>query len=57
MDHEKRINMKYCKKKKKSAKETREMLKLVYGDAAGTMKKVYKWFECFRNGCELVLLL
>ena len=30
------------------------MLKLVYGDAAVTMKTVYKWFERFRNGCELV---
>ena len=28
------------------------MLKLVYGDAAVTMKTVYKWFERFRNGCE-----
>jgi len=30
------------------------MLKLVYGDAAVTMKTVYKWFERFHNGCELV---
>ena len=30
------------------------MLKLVYGDAAVTMKIFYKWFERFRNGCELV---
>ena len=30
------------------------MLKLVYGDAAVTMKTVYKWFEQFHNGCELV---
>jgi len=30
------------------------MLKLVYGDAAVTMKMVYKWFEQFRNGCESV---
>ena len=28
------------------------MLKLVFGDAAMTMKTVYKWFERFRNGCE-----
>ena len=39
---------------KKSAKEIYEMLKLVYGDAAVTMKTVYKWFERFRNGCESV---
>jgi len=30
------------------------MLKLVYGDAAVTMKTVYKWFERFCNGCESV---
>ena len=30
------------------------MLKLVSGDAAVTMKTVYKWFERFRNGCESV---
>jgi len=30
------------------------MLKLVYGDAAVTMKMVYKWFEWFHNGCESV---
>ena len=30
------------------------MLKLVYGDAAVTMKTVYKWFEQFCNGCESV---
>jgi len=54
MDHEQRINMKFCFKLQKSAKETREMLKFVYGDAAVTMKTVYKWFERFRNGCESV---
>jgi len=28
------------------------MLKLVYGDAAVTMKTVYKRFERFRDGCD-----
>jgi len=46
--------MKFCFKLQKSAKETHEMLKLVYGDAVVTMKTVYKWFERFHNGCELV---
>jgi hypothetical protein len=39
-----------CKKLLKKHK----MLKLVYGDAAVIMKRVYKWFEQFRNGCESV---
>ena len=54
MDHEQRINMQFCFKLQKSAKETHKMLKLVYGDAAVTMKTVYKWFEQFCNGCESV---
>jgi len=45
MDHEHRINVKFCFKLQKNAKETQGMLKLVYGDAAVTMKMVYKWFE------------
>ena len=54
MDHEQCINMKFCFKLQKSAEETHEMLKLVYGDATVTIKTVYKWFERFRNGCESV---
>ena len=52
MDHEQRINTIFCFKLRKSAEETREILKLVYGEGAVTMKTVYKWFERFRDGCE-----
>jgi len=44
--------MKFCFKRQKSAKETGEILKLVYGDAAVAMKTVYKWFKRFCNGYE-----
>jgi len=54
MGHEQRINMEICFKLQISAKETHEMLKLDYGDAAVSMKTVYKWFERFRNGCDSV---
>ena len=54
MYHEQHINMKFCFKLQKSAKEKHEMLKLVYGDAAVTTKMVYKWFEQFCNCCESV---
>jgi len=54
VDHEQRTNMIFCFKLQKSAKETHEMLKLVYSDAAVTMKTVYKWFKRFRNCCESV---
>ena len=46
--------MKFCFKLQESAKEIHKMLKLVYGDAAVSMKMVYKWFKQFHNGCELV---
>jgi len=52
MDQEQSINMKFCFKLHKSAKETYAMLKLVYGDAAVTMKTVCTWLERCRNGCE-----
>ena len=54
MDHEQSINMKFCFNLQKSVKETHEMLKLVYGDVAVTLKTVHKRFERFRNGCESV---
>jgi len=54
MDHEQRINVKFCFKLQKSDTEIHEMLKLVYGDAALTMKTVYKWFERFCNVCVSV---
>ena len=41
MDHGQRINMKFCFKLQNCDKETHEMLKLVYGDAAVTMNTVY----------------
>lgn len=54
MDHKQCINMKFCLKLQKSAKEIHKMLKSVYDDAAVSMKTVYKWFERFCNGCESV---
>ena len=53
MDHEQSINMKFCFKLQKCAKETHEMLKLVYGDAAVTMRTVCKWFERFVNWLKM----
>jgi len=48
VDYEQRINRKFCFELQKSAKETHEMLRLVYGNAAVTMKRVYKCFETKR---------
>jgi len=38
MDHEQRINIKFCFKVQTSAKETHEILNLYYGDAAFATK-------------------
>ncbi|GFV76751.1 protein GVQW3 [Trichonephila clavipes] len=45
-----RINMLFCFKLGKSAKETHEMLKKVYKDEAITSKSVYEWLKRFREG-------
>ena len=55
MDNEQHINMKFCFKLQRSAREIYKMSKLVYGDAGVTMKTVYKWVEGFHNGCESVV--
>jgi len=52
--HEQSIDTKFCLKLQNIAKETNEMLKLAYGDAAVTIKTGYKWFEPFRNCCTSV---
>ena len=54
MDLEQCVNIKFCFKLGKSPKETHEMLILVYGDAAVTLKTVYKWFDRFRKGFESI---
>lgn len=46
--------IKFCFKLQTSAKETHEMLNLVYGDSAGTLKIVYKWYERFKSESESV---
>lgn len=54
MDFEQRVNIKFCFKLQKSAKEAHEMLKSVYGDNVVTLKTVYKWYERFKSGNESV---
>src|SRR5437588_11121564 len=51
---EQRVNIKFCLKLGRSPKETHEMLILVYGDAAVTLKTVYRWFDRFRKGFESI---
>ena len=41
MDHEQRINIKFCFQLQKSAKETHEILKLVYSDHEDGLQVVW----------------
>ena len=49
---EQRVNIKFCYKLGKTAKETHEMLVQVYGTGAVSRKCVYDWFKLFRDGKE-----
>jgi transposase len=53
-EREKQVNMKFCFRLGKSATETHEMLVEVYGDTAVTRNTVYKWYERFRSGSDLI---
>ncbi|KAL4091078.1 hypothetical protein QTP88_025819 [Uroleucon formosanum] len=49
---EQRANIKLCFKLGKTAEETLECLKTVYGDEALKKTAVYDWFKRFKNGQE-----
>lgn len=52
MEFEQRVNIKFCFKLQKTAKETHEILKTVYGENVVTLKTVYKWYERLKSGNE-----
>lgn len=49
-----RMNMLFCFKLGKSAKETHEMLTTIYEGRAVILKFVYEWFKCFQEGRDNV---
>ncbi|GBO46637.1 Putative uncharacterized protein FLJ37770, partial [Araneus ventricosus] len=49
---EQRVNIKFCFKLGKTAKETHEMLVKVYGVDAVSKKCIFEWFKRFRDGME-----
>ncbi|CAI6359366.1 unnamed protein product [Macrosiphum euphorbiae] len=49
---EQRANIKFCFKLGKTAAETLECLKTVFGDEALKKTAVYDWFKWFKNGQE-----
>ena len=49
---EQRVNVKFCVKLGKSATETYDMLKNVYGDECLSRTQVFEWFKRFKKGRE-----
>ena len=47
-----RVNVKFCVKLGKSATETYDSLKKVYGDERLSCTQVFKWFKRFKEGRE-----
>ena len=56
MEHtvEQRYAVKFCFKLRKSASETFELVKQVYGDDALSRTRVFEWHKMFKEGRELV---
>jgi len=46
------VNVKFCVKLGKSATETYDLLKKVYGDECLSCTQVYEWFKWFKEGRE-----
>jgi len=49
---EQRVNVKLCVKLGKSATETYDLLKKVYGDELLSRTQVFKWFKRLKEGRE-----
>ena len=49
---EQRVNVKFCVKLGKSATETYDLLKKVYGDECLSRTQVFEWFKRFEEGRE-----
>jgi len=47
---EQRVNVIFCVKLGKSAKETYDLLKKVYGDECLSCTQVFEWFKRFKEG-------
>ena len=51
---EQHVNVKFCMKLGKSATETYDLLKKVYGDECLSRTQVFEWFKRFKEGREEV---
>ena len=54
MSLDQRVNLKFLVKLGKTATESLEMLKQVYGDEALSQACVFDWHKCFKEGQEEV---
>ena len=49
---EQRTNIKFCFKHGKSAAETVEMMRQVYGDNCLSRARIFRWYARFKSGVE-----
>jgi hypothetical protein len=49
---EQRVNVRFCVELGKSATETYDLLKKVYGDECLSRTQVFEWFKRFKEGRE-----
>lgn len=51
---EQRTNIKFCFKLGKSATETVDLMRRVYGDTCLSRAQIFRWYERFKSGVELI---
>ena len=51
---EKRVNIKFCFKLGKTASETVELMRQVYGDNCSSRAQIFRWYARFKSGVETI---
>ena len=53
-DMEQRANIKFCFKLRKTAAETVELMRQVYGDNCLSRAQIFRWYARFKSGVEMI---
>jgi len=51
---EQKANIKFCFKLWKTAAETVELMRQVYGDNCLSRARLFRWYACFKSGVEMI---
>jgi len=51
---EQRANIKFCSKLEKTAAETVELMRQVYGDNCLSRAQIFRWYARFKTGVETI---